>query len=78
MRTCRWDFISENRAGFGVQRICPVLQVLRSGYYQWLAGVRTCTVRQAAEDELVAEISEVHTAHKGTYGGRRVHAELRS
>ncbi len=25
MKTCRWDFISENRAGFGVQRICRVL-----------------------------------------------------
>ncbi|CCK24606.1 hypothetical protein BN159_0227 [Streptomyces davaonensis JCM 4913] len=77
MKTCRWDFISENRAGFGVQRICRVLQVSRSGYYQWLAGAKARTVRQAAEDELVAEIREVHTAHKGTYGVRRVHAELR-
>ncbi|WP_079142026.1 IS3 family transposase [Streptomyces noursei] len=26
---------------------------------------------------LVAEIREIHTDHKGTYGVRRVHAELR-
>ncbi|MFD8396773.1 IS3 family transposase [Streptomyces sp. NPDC059680] len=33
--------------------------------------------RQAAEDALGVEIREVHTAHKGTYGVRRIHAELR-
>ncbi|MBW8799087.1 MAG: IS3 family transposase [Streptomyces sp.] len=77
MKTRRWYFISANRADFGVQRICRVLQVSRPGYYQWLAGAKARTVRQAAEDALVAEIREVHTAHKGTYGVRRVHAELR-
>lgn len=30
----RWDFISENRAAFGVKQICRVLGVSRSGYYQ--------------------------------------------
>lgn len=77
MKTRRWNFISVSRADFGVQRICRVLQVSRSGYYQWLACAKAHTVRQAAEDALVAEIREVHTAHKGTYGVRRVHAELR-
>ncbi|QCX82361.1 IS2 transposase TnpB (plasmid) [Streptomyces sp. YIM 121038] len=31
----------------------------------------------AADDALVTEIREVHTTRKGTYGVRRVHAELR-
>ncbi|MEU4173447.1 hypothetical protein AB0F46_42495 [Streptomyces sp. NPDC026665] len=30
--TGRWDFISTHRADFGVQRICRVLGVSRSGY----------------------------------------------
>ncbi|GAU71444.1 putative transposase [Streptomyces sp. NBRC 110611] len=74
---CRWDFISHNRADFGVQRICRVLEVSRSGFYRWVAGAETRAVRQASDEALVAEIREIHTGHKGTYGVRRVHAELR-
>lgn len=75
--TRRWDFISTHRADFGVKRICRVLEVSRSGYYRWLAGSDARAARQAADDALVAEIREVHTTHKGTYGVRRVHAQLR-
>jgi transposase InsO family protein len=77
VKTRRWDFVSDHAKAFGVQRICRVLQVSRCGYYRWLAGAKAREERQAAEDELVAEIREIHTAHKGTYGVRRVHAELR-
>ncbi|OLZ59430.1 hypothetical protein AV521_45390 [Streptomyces sp. IMTB 2501] len=52
-------------------------EVSRSGCYRWIAGAKARAERQAAEDALVAEIREVHTARKGTYGFRRVHAELR-
>lgn len=75
--TGRWDFISAYRAEFGVQRICRVLGVSRSGYYRWLGGAGARQVRRAAEDALVAEIREIHAGHRGTYGVRRVHAELR-
>ncbi len=75
--TGRWDFISAHRADFGVQRICRVLQVSRSGFYQWIAGAEARQARRAADDALVAEIRRIHADHKGTYGVRRVHAELR-
>ncbi|MGW2939659.1 IS3 family transposase [Streptomyces sp. NPDC001156] len=75
--TLRWDFISTYRTDFGVQRMCRVLQVSRSGFYRWIAGAKAREVRQDAEAALVAEIREIHTEHKGTYGVRRVHAELR-
>ncbi|MFI9446123.1 IS3 family transposase [Streptomyces avermitilis] len=77
VKPCRWDFISVNRVDFGVQRICRVLQVSRSGFYRWLAGADAREERWAAENGLVAEIREIHAGHKGTYGVRRVHAELR-
>ncbi|MGR8009512.1 IS3 family transposase [Streptomyces hypolithicus] len=60
-----------------MQRICRVLQVSRSGFYRWIADAKAREVRQAADDALAAEIREIHTDHKGTYGVRRVHAELR-
>ncbi|MET8134138.1 IS3 family transposase [Streptomyces sp. NPDC005251] len=75
--TGRWDFISAHRADFGVQRICRVLEVSRSGYYRWLAGAEARQTRRAADDALVEEIREIHADHKGTYGVRRIHAELR-
>lgn len=75
--TGRWGFISVHRADFGVQRICRVLGVSRSGYYRWLVGAEARQARQAADEALVAEIREIHADHKGTYGVRRVHAELR-
>ena len=37
MKTRRWDFISDHRAEFGVQRLCRVLGTSRSGYYRRLA-----------------------------------------
>ncbi|MFI8280699.1 IS3 family transposase [Streptomyces sp. NPDC085929] len=76
MKTRRWDFVSALAETFGVQRICRVLRVFRSGYYRWIAGARTRQERQAADDALLGEIREIHTEHKGAYGVRRVHAEL--
>ncbi|MCX5233451.1 IS3 family transposase [Streptomyces sp. NBC_00233] len=67
----------QDRADFGVQRICRVLRVSRSGYSQWLAGAGARQVRRAGDDALVAEIREIHAGHHGTYGVRRVHAGLR-
>ncbi|WP_184491662.1 IS3 family transposase [Streptomyces sp. I6] len=78
MKTHRWGFVSAHAEVFGVQRTCRVLQVSRSGYYRWIDGAKARAERQAADDALVAEIREVHTVHKGTYGVRRVHAELRA
>ncbi|MFC7792831.1 IS3 family transposase [Streptomyces cinereoruber] len=75
--TSRWDFISAHRADFGVQRICRVLGVSRSGYYRWNAGAPARDERRAADDALVAKIREIHADHRGTYGVRRVHAEMR-
>ncbi|MFE3527325.1 IS3 family transposase, partial [Streptomyces sp. NPDC059161] len=60
-KTRRWDFVSVHAGTFGVQRICRVLQVSRSGYYRWIAGREARTERRVADDALVAEIREVHT-----------------
>jgi transposase InsO family protein len=73
----RWDFISAHAGEFGVQRLCRVLRVSRSGYYRWIAGTDARAARQAADDALAAEIRGIHTESGETYGVLRVHADLR-
>ena len=78
MKTRRWDFISDNCSDFGVQRLCRVLGVSRSGFYRYRATAPARSERQAAEGRAVAEIRSIHAEHHGAYGAPRVHAALRS
>lgn len=55
--------------------MCRVLAVSRSGYYAWAA--RPPSERAVANAALVEEIRRVHADSDGTYGSRRVHAQLR-
>ncbi|MGP3690743.1 IS3 family transposase [Streptomyces sp. IBSNAI002] len=77
-RPRRWDFISENRAYFGVKRICRVLGVSRAGYCRHLATEQARAERRAEEKRTVDEIRAIHAEHRGAYGAPRVHAELRA
>ena len=50
------------------------LDVSASGYYAWKT--RAPSARQVRHALLTDVIREVHTTSRGTYGRRRVHAEL--
>ncbi|MEV7926026.1 hypothetical protein [Kitasatospora sp. NPDC088779] len=73
MRARRWDFVSTHAAEFGVQWLCEVLGVARSGYYAWRAGAPARAERASAEAVLVHEIRGVHQEARGAYGVSRVH-----
>jgi putative transposase len=55
--------------------ICRVLNVSRSGYYEWRD--RPPSTRETADGELTTVIERIHYESRGTYGASRVHAELR-
>ncbi|UJB40194.1 hypothetical protein [Streptomyces sp. A1-5] len=46
-----WDFISDNRADFGVKRISRVLGVSRAGSYRHLATAQARAERRAEEKQ---------------------------
>ncbi|WP_330434393.1 MULTISPECIES: IS3 family transposase [unclassified Streptomyces] len=71
----RWAFISDNRADFGVRRICRVLGASRASYYRRLATEQTRSGRRAEEKRT---LSEIRAIHHGAYGAPGVHAELRA
>ena len=68
-------FIEVEKANHAVSTMCRVLEVSRSGYYAWSS--RPPSERTVANSALVDEIRRVHAESDGTYGSRRVHAQLR-
>ncbi len=60
--------------GLSVQIGCRVLGVSDSGYYAWRK--RPPSARAVRDAWLVDRLRTVHTASRGTYGARRMHAEL--
>lgn len=61
-------------AGTPVDVACRVLGVSRQGYYRYKR--RPLSATQLRRQWLTGLIREVHVASRGTYGYRRVHAEL--
>jgi putative transposase len=61
--------------GLPVNLCCRVLHVSVSGYYAWRD--RPLSPRALRHVWLTEQIRAVHLASRGTYGSRRVHAELR-
>jgi putative transposase len=53
---------------------CRVLKLSRSGFYEWRS--RSPSRRDVDDAHLLDVIIDVHAAARGTYGARRVHAEL--
>ncbi len=63
---------SENQYPIATQ--CEVLEVSRSGYYDWRD--RPVSKRKQENLQLVEKIKEAHTESEETYGSPRIHAEL--
>jgi putative transposase len=70
-----YGLIHAERGSIPVARACRVLEVSRSGYYQWLHAEPSD--RSIDDAVLAAEIKEVFHEHKGRYGAPRIHRALR-
>ncbi|MBS4104489.1 IS3 family transposase [Tsukamurella paurometabola] len=61
--------------GFSVAVACRVLNVSRSGFYEWRS--RPASARDEADAHLANKIRDIHAGSRGCYGSPRVHADLR-
>lgn len=61
--------------GYDVAVTCRVLDVSRSGYYDWLR--RPPSPRDLEDAYLANTILDIHADSRRSYGAPRVHAELR-
>ena len=62
---------------FSIALACELLEVSRSGFYDWRARQqRPATPREREQQLLMAAITVEHIASKQRYGSPRIHAEL--
>ena len=62
---------------FSIALACQLLEVSRSGFYDWRRRKkRPATAREREQQLLVAAITVEHIASKKRYGSPRIHAEL--
>lgn len=72
----RFRFIQAHSERFGVERMCKLLGVSRSGYYAWRD--RSPSKHTREDSVLLALIRAACKAGRGIYGYRKVHATLES
>jgi putative transposase len=71
--------IEAEKATYTVKRMCGLLGVSRSGFYQWRASRdRGPTPSQQRRAALDAQIAASHAASDGVYGAPRILADLRA
>ena len=72
----RYSFIERQKKAFEVGRLCRLLKVSRSGYYDYLERGDSC--RLSEEMALIIHAKEIHRLNKGVYGSRRLSQALQA
>ena len=71
----KYSFIESHGSAFGVERMCRLLEVSRSGYYAWRG--RGKSRRELADEELLLRIKESYIKGRKVYGSPRITDDLR-
>ena len=66
----KYAWVQEQHAEFPVSRLCRILEVSRSGYYEWLA--RPQSTPTDTDQQLEAKVQQYVAQGRGTYGPRRL------
>jgi putative transposase len=66
---------AEKASGVPVSLACELLEVSRSGYYEW--ATRAPSDRELTDAWLTEKIKQIHAENREVYGSPRIHAELR-
>jgi transposase InsO family protein len=70
----KYRFIQSQRTQFSVAALCRVLEVSKSGYYDWRD--RPESNRAKRHRYLLTKIRHAYLANRRVYGAPRIHAEL--
>jgi transposase InsO family protein len=72
----KYAWIAEHKEMWTVRRMCRVLSVSPSGYYDYLS--REQSAHAATDEALRGDIRRIHDESRGVYGSPRIHAALRA
>ncbi|MFW5451142.1 MAG: IS3 family transposase [Methylophagaceae bacterium] len=70
----KYAFIKYQRRWHALTRLCSVLDVSTSGYYDWLD--RPLSATERSKQGLLTKIHCFHQASRRTYGSPRIHQDL--
>ena len=70
----KYAFIKNQRRWHALTRLCSVLDVSTSGYYDWLE--RSPSATERSKQSLLTKIHCFHQASRQTYGSPRIHQDL--
>jgi putative transposase len=71
----KYAWIEQQRERYPVERLCALLGVSRSGFYDWRD--RPTSERQRSDERLVVELRARYHRHRGKYGRPRLTRDLR-
>jgi transposase InsO family protein len=75
----RFQWINDQRKHYPQELLCRVLEVSRSGYYDWKRRLgKAPSKRLQRRSELIEKIKTVHEQSRQTYGSPRVYQELKA
>jgi transposase InsO family protein len=69
-------FIAAEQTSYGVRRLCRVLQVSKTAFYDWVRRDGGPTERELADAYAANEIFDAWAEHRRVYGARRMTAEV--
>ena len=69
-----YEFIDKHRSAHAVKRMCQLLGVRRSGYYEWKRQGQS--VRHQRDAVLLEKIKESYYESKRRYGSTNIHKDL--
>lgn len=72
----KYAFMRDHEQQFRLTRMCTLLGVSRSGYYEWLR--RPQSARAASDEVLLGHIRRVHTSCHEAYGAKKTWIELKA
>lgn len=70
----RYAAIHQHRDAYTIRMMCRVLEVSRSGYYDWVD--RPESARRQRHRMLTEKVRHFHQASRETYGSPRIHEDL--
>ena len=70
----KYAFIRTHRQGHGIRRLCEVLEVSTSGYYDWVDRPESDRARE--NRRLITHIKCHHQSSRKIYGSPRIHEDL--